>query len=911
MNHIFFLIPLLFIPSLVFAESYQNYDIIDNGDGTKTLTTHEPYVFDGNSWTPFIASGNTITTDLATVTLDNDGIFTWNGKFSDSIKAKYADISDLTSWTYINSINNDTPNVSWDGTQLVSEKQSAAGNLKYKYVLNKGEWKTLLEAKNLSGLTTKVFGFDQIIDLNSDTIKFGGVTRNLDNFDGVTFDKEFLDNNQGKLLDLLNGVNFDFDLGYENLYSITVHDTGANSSQLVFDYRTSTVLLPGETLIIDPTFGFSSGTVKRPASNNPSSGTCVGRTYVTADANDDINYGSSSYCSIPTLEYDVTAVPDTVVSIDSGRVKYDLDSDSLTGDCVLRELDHVPANNQTTYNESLSGTKITAAFNGCSVTVGNNKIIDINAAGLSDILSKISGGQNWYAFSFYMDTVTAPSGGFNTMSDIQLQFNYTESTAPDAVDDLTYANLDNNSVDLLWTQPDLNGESLINYLINYTSPHGTPSTFLANTTNTYYNVTGLLFGTEYSYRVSALTAGGYNATGNILNITTTSTTYSTAPVLTASAESATQIDLDWTATSMTNVNGYRIQRETPSGSGWSTIVTNTTNTNLYYNNTGLSTNIIYNYRVYAMNGSGISQASNEYEMTTFHLPDAVDDLTGTATSFSTVSLTWGVPTSYAPSITGYRVNYTTPEGNPTLIITPDPYASTNSAIIYNLSVGGEYSFRVAPITVHGTNTTGNIFNVTTSNPYTLGNLTSGQTTNTDDFKIFFDRTDVNSTHTNLDVTFPNVYDLECNFSYQLARTNNTYGNLTTVPDGADDQTATFVFINATGDIINVKCYDIITDDEARYVLTITDFPFLDLISNMRDGTYGTYFQIGAIDGVTLMICVLAMIGFNRTNPIAGIIFLVVTVGVLSFFEIITYPLVMYPALALLMVWGFISTRKDD
>lgn len=416
----------------------------------------------------------------------------------------------------------------------------------------------------------------------------------------------------------------------------------------------------------------------------------------------------------------------------------------------------------------------------------------------------------------------------------------------------------------------------------------------------------------YNYKLSASEAQQiyYERldTANVIS----PTEYSTPPTsLVASAESSTQIDLDWVAGTMTNVNGYMIERETPSGTGWATIVSNTTNTNLYYNNTGLTTNILYNYRVSALNGTGYSTPSNTYEMTTFHLPDAVDDLSGVATDLSTINLSWSAPTSYAPAITGYMINATTPTGEPVDILNANTGSTATTATALNLLIGQEYSFRVSAITVHGENATGNIWNGSTIETFVIGNLTTPDVENTNDFSIFFDRTDVNSTAIQLDVTYPNSYDLSCDFKYKYARTNQTYSGLTTVPDGADDQTATFTLINATGDLVQVRCWDPATGDESTYVITITDFPFLQQVNALRSGEYGTYFQIGAFDGVMLIVIFLGMIGLNRTTPIVGIIFVVITTFAMTYFGLITYPVIMYPALIMMIVWAFVTTRKDD
>jgi hypothetical protein len=292
-------------------------------------------------------------------------------------------------------------------------------------------------------------------------------------------------------------------------------------------------------------------------------------------------------------------------------------------------------------------------------------------------------------------------------------------------------------------------------------------------------------------------------------------------------------------------------------------------------------------------------------------PNPVTDLTGQGdAALSTINLSWTAPDVFG-TILGYMINFTTPVGDPTIIYVNDTGTTDVTAQVLNLIIGNEYSFRVSPWTLYGTNSSGNIWNGTTSFLLPIGDLPSGDVTNTDDFQIFFDRTDINATSLFLNVTYSDTYNLNCDFSYKLARTNQTYSNLTSTVVSADEIMSSFLLVNATDDIIHVTCWDTVTGDESDYVITITDFPLLQQIQNLRNGTYGTYFQIGAIDGITLIALFLAMIGFNRTTPVVGIIFMAIAIFTLSWFEIITYPVIMYPALALLVVWGFISTRKDD
>ena len=98
--------------------------------------------------------------------------------------------------------------------------------------------------------------------------------------------------------------------------------------------------------------------------------------------------------------------------------------------------------------------------------------------------------------------------------------------------------------------------------------------------------------------------------------------YATIPThptnLTATAVSSSEIDLNWNMPASDGgspITGYRIQESTDD-STWTTIVKNTGNTSTVYNDTGLSDNMTYYYRVFALNSVGSSYRSNIADATT-------------------------------------------------------------------------------------------------------------------------------------------------------------------------------------------------------------------------------------------------------------------------------------------------------
>ncbi len=176
----------------------------------------------------------------------------------------------------------------------------------------------------------------------------------------------------------------------------------------------------------------------------------------------------------------------------------------------------------------------------------------------------------------------------------------TSITPPFAPSGLSATAVSGNQINLSWTD---NSSNEAGFKIQRRPDGSTWTQIYVTASNaTSYNNTGLSYGTSYSYRVCATNTGGDSGYSN--TATATTLTIPAAPSgLTATAVSASQINLSWTDNS-SDQTGFKIQRS-PDGSTWTQIYLTAANATSY-SNTGLSAGVSYSYRVCATNATGIS-----------------------------------------------------------------------------------------------------------------------------------------------------------------------------------------------------------------------------------------------------------------------------------------------------------------
>lgn len=314
-------------------------------------------------------------------------------------------------------------------------------------------------------------------------------------------------------------------------------------------------------------------------------------------------------------------------------------------------------------------------------------------------------------------------------------------------------------------------------------------------------------------------------------------------------------------------------------------------------------------------GGGTPAPTLEITYTAPPPPDAVDDLTGSGVTRNSVDLDWTVPNLNGGNVTGYQINYTTPVwGIPLTILTNDTQTTDVTSLITSLASLQNYSFSVG-IWTESKNMSGNFINITTLEDFTPVNFTTGNfdfnATNDDVIQMFFERIDIDSTSTWVNVTYPNSFDLACDLSYEFAQINQTYTGLDETVITASTVESSFLFQNVTNEIITIYCWDEGNlENDGLYLLTQDDFILLQQIENFRNGTYGTAGQIGALDFITMLVIIFAMIGLNRYNESVGGIFGIIILGVTGYFGIIELPTVIFGAIAITLMLIITTTRKN-
>ena len=237
---------------------------------------------------------------------------------------------------------------------------------------------------------------------------------------------------------------------------------------------------------------------------------------------------------------------------------------------------------------------------------------------------------------------------------------------PDPVTDLKATGISTDTIELTWTAPDPGSSAITGYRIevrnNASSAWGELEANTGNADTKYYH-DGLTPNTTRQYQIFAINSQGRSSGSNTAPGTTKREgTVPDAPTeLTAAAEGATAIRLNWDAPTNTGtsaISSYKIEVSTDGVNNFTdhATVSGTTTTYLH---SGLQPNTTLHYQVLAVNATGDSEPSNTASATTgtvATVPDPPTNLVATAQGQNQINLSWTAPANDGGSaITHYRI----------------------------------------------------------------------------------------------------------------------------------------------------------------------------------------------------------------------------------------------------------------
>ena len=164
-------------------------------------------------------------------------------------------------------------------------------------------------------------------------------------------------------------------------------------------------------------------------------------------------------------------------------------------------------------------------------------------------------------------------------------------------------------------------------------------------------------------------------------------------------------------------------------------------------------------------------------------------------------------------------------------------------------------------------------------------------------------------NTFLRVLYSNNWELECFYQGIYSRDNKTVP-IVVSPSSVTESQALMTFTNATNDVITITCRDSLSDGEGKFTIPQRTFLIQDQVADFREGTFGTFGQIGSLDLFTVGLILFCMIAFNRVNESVGLIVSSFIIGIAMYFELISFESAIIPMVAFIIMLVIATTKKN-
>lgn len=283
---------------------------------------------------------------------------------------------------------------------------------------------------------------------------------------------------------------------------------------------------------------------------------------------------------------------------------------------------------------------------------------------------------------------------------------------PDAVIDLRATRSDSKIL-LSWSKPIDNGSPITNYVITYWKV-GT-DTFNKKTLSssvTSGQITGLINGISYAFKINAFNEIGSSPDSNIESATPSATTTVTVPNQVrgvVAVPSNGQVFLSWLEPSDNGspIFSYKVLVNEKGSTTFTTFPNLGDATKVTIGT--LKNGVTYDFKVIAINSVGESNPSKPVTATPNNrVPISINNLKATAGD-GKATLTWSVTSSELDTITGYRVREY--KSGSSSFVTHDILGKATSVTIDSLTNGISYGFRIVAVNAQGIGPDSNLVQV--------------------------------------------------------------------------------------------------------------------------------------------------------------------------------------------------------